>query len=309
MKIRRKTILAAAFGVVLLALFGGSVVSTITGPFDEAAAKKQSYEADIVKRNAKLRAARRARQDLQAWKRRSLPSDPESARQAYQEWLLELVRRVRLQSPSVRGGDASDRGSYDALNFSLSARGAPEQWVRFLYEFYQAGHLHQIRSMSFTPFASQGALDVVVSIEALLLPEANTEDRLASDPESRLALDTLRDYQPILRRDLFGLGGIPDPIDLARVTGIQSLNGVPQVWITQLAEAAPNRAVLKLGKGDVFEIGMWSGKVVDIQGNDVCLESGGEYWIVSIGETLGQALALPAGLFDSGPTPSADSTP
>ena len=306
MKVQRQTILVAALALVLLALFGPSLYSTVTGPFDEAAEKKAKYEADIGKRQARLREARRARQDLEAWKPGSLPADPEMAKQAYQDWLLELVRRVRLQNPSVRGGDARPRGAFDVLTFSLSARGNPEQWVRFLYEFYQAGHLHQVRSMNFTPYASQGALDVVVTIEAISIPDANTSDRLTSAPENRLAFESLRDYQPLLRRDLFGLGGIPDPIDLARVTGIQSVNGVPRVWITQQAETAPDRAVLKLGRGDAFEIGMWSGKVADILPSDVLLESGGEFWIVSVGETLGQALALPAGLFDSAaPSPPA----
>jgi hypothetical protein len=301
MRVKPQIAVIAGAAVVLAAFFRETPVNLVVGPFREAASKRGSLEKEIDKLNKKLRDARRAATALEEWERSSLPDDAEMARNAYQEWLLETVRRVRLQSPAVRGGEISPRGTFDAASFSLTARGTAEQWIRFLYEFYRAGHLHQIRAMNFTPYPALGALDGVITIEALRIPKGNTSDRLNSEPENRLAFESPREYQSILRRDLFGLGAAPDPIELARVTGIESINGVPKVWITQQGEAAPDRAVLKLGVGDSLELGLWSGTVVQILADDVCFESGGEYWVVSVGETLAQAAALPAVLFESPP--------
>ena len=51
--------------------------------------------------------------------------------------------------------------------------------------------------------------------------------------------------------------------------------------------------VLKLRKGDVLEVGQFKGTLVDIADADVILESDGERWLMTIGENLTRATALP----------------
>jgi hypothetical protein len=153
--------------------------------------------------------------------------------------------------------------------------------------------LHQIRSLAITPVGSKEQLDLVLAIEALVLPGADRQDQLSDQTSERLAFDRLEDYRPIVQRNLFSITAAADPTDQAYLTGIHYLNGVPQAWFTLRNETHPDRAVVKVGLGQSLTVGQFTGKVVDIDASDVVLESGGERWLVAIGEHLGQAFALP----------------
>ena len=257
---QRKNILLAILGLMLLAYAGDWLWSWVTGPLADLRQKQQALERDVEKRSLELAQARKAARELAVLETLSLPSDPQAARSAYQAWLLELVRRAGLTGPSVDSTQPSAKGGHYAITFSLQARGTLQQWTRFLFEFYRAGHLHQIRSLAITPVGSKEQLDLVLAIEALVLPGADRQDQLS---------------------------------DQAYLTGIHYLNGVPQAWFTLRNVTHPDRAVVKVGLGESLSVGQFTGKVVDIDTSDVILESGGERWLVAIGEHLGQAFALP----------------
>ena len=96
-----------------------------------------------------------------------------------------------------------------------------------------------------------------------------------------------------MARNLFGVGGASDPTDQTYLTGIQHVNGEPEAWFTLRNETDPDRAVVRLRRGQRLVIGQFQGQVTEIGDDDVILEADGERWLVALGEHLGEAFALP----------------
>lgn len=288
-----KYILIAALAMLLLAYAGDWMWTAVTEPLRSLRQKRQSLEKDIDKRTTELAQGRKAARMLALWEKQSLPSDPQIARSVYQAWLLQLVGRVGLANPAVDSTQPSERNGYYSMTFSLQARGPLEKWTRFLYEFYRTGHLHQIRSMSITPLGKEEQLDIVLAIEALILSGADRSDQLSEEVSDQLAFSRLSDYQPIVRRNLFSITAKADPMDQTYLTAIQYVNSVPEAWFTLRGESDPDRAVVKLRLAQNMVVGQFSGKLVEITEDSVVFQSGGERWLVALGESLAQAFALP----------------
>lgn len=287
----RTKILFSLLGLVLL-YYGGDWLwrHAVEGPLESRRLKKERLQKDLDKRTDELAQARDDAKQLALWQEQSLPSDPQVARSLYQAWLLRLVGKAGLANPNVDSGDpVSRKGLYQSIAFSVQGRGTIEQLTQFLYGFYRAGHLHQIRSLSITPVGKTDQLDLAISVEALILPGKSDSEGLNPTPSDRLAWDRIEDYAVIARRNLFGSAGTSDPTEQAYVTTIQYVNGQPQVWLTLRTEDR----VLKLQPGDSFQVGAFTGKVLEIEGDDVVLEADGLRWLVSLGENLAQAWALP----------------
>jgi len=294
MRQHRLKILVGAFLAVLLATQSNRLVSFVGSPLETRRELGQRRAKELEKRQGELARARRDVQELPFWEKRSLPADPVMARSAYQAWLLELIGRVELSKQAVTLGEPVPRGGlYWTIAASVQARGTLEQWTAFLFEFYRAGHLHQIRSISFTPVGRKDLLNASLVIEALVLPGADRKDRLTSERSDRLAFDKLEDYQVIVYRNLFGPSGVSDPTDQTYLTAVNQTSGEPQAWFTVRTATDPDQALLKLRKGETLEIGQFHGKVLQIDGEDVIFESDGRRWLITIGENLGQAFALP----------------
>ena len=93
----------------------------------------------------------------------------------------------------------------------------------------------------------------------------------------------------IVDRNLFSVGGSPNAVEHTRLTGVTSDDGQPVAWFSLQATDETQ----KLYTGDVLLVGHFSGNIAQIEGNDVIIESDGQRWILSIGETLSEAAALP----------------
>ena len=214
----------------------------------------------------------------------------EMARSLYQAWLLELVDQVGLSDRVVDSGESLSRKSlWRPLSLSVRAKATLEQLTTFLYEFYSAGHLHQIRSLSIAPVGKTALLEVSVAIEAIVLPNADRKDQLTQERSDQLASPNLSDYQAIVQRNLFAVGGGFDATEHTYFTAVTNINGLPKAWFTLRLRDE----ILKLGVGESLQVGPFRGVVVEIAGSDVILESDGERWLLSVGENLAQAYALP----------------
>jgi hypothetical protein len=287
----RQKILVAVLGLMLL-YFGGEWLwrKVVQAPLEARQAKAERLEKEIAARDKELAEARKAAKDLDRWEEQSLPSDPQVARSLYRAWLLQLVGKMGFVNRNVDAGEPVDRrGLYQSITFSVQGRATLEQLTRFFYEFYRAGHLHQIRSVAITPLSGKSQLDLSLVIEALVLPLKEEKDQLSRSTSDRLAWEKIDDYAVIPRRNLFGLTGTSDPTDHAFLTAIQHVDGRPQVWFTLRTEDK----VLKLKPGESFQVGMFAGKVVEVIGDDVVIEADGQRWLVSLGESLAEAFALP----------------
>lgn len=355
----RKLGLYGLLAVVVLYLGGDWVVVNLwKGPEQDRLRQIAALESDVKKRKDFLQKAREDARWLAYWESLSLPTDLEVARSLYQAWLVELTRYAGLTGPSFNPGEpVARRGRYYAIAYSVRARGTLEQLCTFLFEFYKAGHLHQIRSVDVSPIMRSDDLDLSLSIEALVLPRADRGDRLSTRTvDIRLASARLDDYRPIAERNLFAVGDPgADPTDHAYLTGISYVDGEPEAWFTLRTDGV----ILKLREGDrlvqtgrkirklcevedldsirfeglrspigtVTEIQQESvlvlsdgqfklatfapggsdlvwidytrmvtpvGRVVEMEDTDLVLRAGdGERWLISTGESLAQAYALP----------------
>lgn len=289
---RREQILAAGFGAVAL-LFGGRWLynTMYAAPLESRRAETDRLRENIAKRELELARFRKSSQQLKRWRSQSLPSDTEVARSQYQGWLVQLVGQAGWVNPNVDSSEPlSRKGMYGALSFSVRGRGTLEQLTQFLFAFYRADHLHQIRSLSVTPSQRGDELEIALAVDALALVEGDGKDQLASRVSDRLASESLADYRSIAQRNLFGVGGgAVDEADFAYLTAVIEVNGEPEAWFTLRTSGK----LLKLRRQQSFEIGPFQGTVAEIEGSDVVLLCDDERWLLSVGENLMQASILP----------------
>lgn len=291
MKISRRKLLLGGLATIALLQAGDWLLSfAVDGPLKTRTAKTTRLQQQIEKQETQLARARKAGKQFEVWKKQSLPSDIEVARSLYRSWLLETVSASRLSNPFVDSGSAINRkGLYVSLSFSIRCRGSLQELTRFLFKFYQADHLHQIQSLGITPLGKTGRFDVSISIEALALQDSLNKDRLNPGISTRLASTSLSDYRSIVHRNVFGVGNGFDEADHAYLTAVTFSGGHAEAWITLRSEDR----VLKLKIGQSFNIGPFSGTVVSVEDSDVVFEADGERWLLSLGENLSEAFALP----------------
>lgn len=287
----RKRLVYVALGAFLL-YFGGDYVvhNYVDVPLEQRQARKEQLQKKIKAKKKELAEAKDALGRLDEFEARSLPSDLEVARTVYRSWLLSLVDESKFHSAHVDSSPpASRKGYYDTLAFSVRANGSLLHLCRFLYDFYHAGHLHKIQSISLTPLGKTGEIDIALSIEALALPGTERTDELSNEVSNRLEHASVKDYQLIAQRNVFSAGGESDLTKQAFLTAVTRTGNEPEIWFTLRGKGS----LLKLHEGNDFEIGSVSGRVVEILDDDVILESVGERWLLSIGEPLAAAVALP----------------
>lgn len=277
-----------------LGLWGlsGAYDAAVRAPLRDRQGKLDGLERKLTKNRLKLGRAEKAADKLTEWHARSLPPDTELARSLYQNWLLEIVERAGFEKPNVDSGEAvSKAGVYRRLPFSVRGRGTLEQLVKFMYDFYCADHLHQIQRMTIVPVANSQVLELSLAVEALVLPGAEPVEALNQRRADRLAFDEFGDYRSIAERNVFGEGGaaLLDASDFAYLTAILNVDGQPEAWLTLRTTGE----LLKLHAGDSFEVGQFRGIVAEIDQQDLVIQSEDERWLVSLGENLGQAAALP----------------
>ncbi|MEZ6073782.1 MAG: hypothetical protein R3C10_26765 [Pirellulales bacterium] len=284
--------MAATVGALALWFVGDWVWGAAVRSREEYWAKRiKAVQSKIDDYDEAISHGRKAGEKLAQWRKQSLPSDVEKARAAYQKWLLDVANRRFDEKATVTFGEAVGKsGAYHRLPVTVRGRGTLGQLTAVLHEFYRAVHLHQINRLNIAPVPNTEQLDITLGIEALILPDAEQTDELAVGRSTRLASDRLADYRVIPQRNLFGDGGIGfDPADFTFLTGINGINDVQEAWFT----IRTTGEVLKLKIGQRFEVGDFQGMVAEIAQRDVVIDSEGERWLLTLGEHLNQATALP----------------
>lgn len=287
----RKYILAAVF-LLLLVGYGGDwlVRRVVRGPLEArravAARLQQRISAKQAQWNSILADAKR----LELWQQQSLPSDPQLARSLYQGWLVQLARHVGLSDAMFDSSAAQQRKDlYHVFGFTLNGSGTLEQLTRLLYEFYRAGHLHQIRSLELSPQRG-GRIGIFMQIEALAIAGLKENNRLSTTTANKLAYGDFDRYRLIVERNIFGQGTATADPGL-RLTAVTFSDGLPQAWfsIDNLGQT------VRISQGETLEVGHLLIKLAEVYELDVVLEVDGQRWLLSVGESLAQATALPPG--------------
>ena len=311
-----KLILVLAAGAMLLYLGGNwAAEKWVNGPKAVKLGQIENLRKAVETSELSLAAVEADVPWMAHYESRSLPSNTEAARSLYVAWLAELIEYAELSSPSLNPGEpVNQKGGFKSISFSVRVRGNLEQLTVFLFEFYNAPHLHKIQSLSLTPIPKTDQLDLSIAIETLVLPFADREDelsqlRLADVPNravERLASAALDAYKPIVERNLFAIADPgTDPADHTVLTGVNYVDGKAEAWFTTRTDGETYR--LRIGdrliqdgdqirKRDTHEgpgLTTEIGRVAEIEDSDLVLERDGERWLLTIGETLAQAYALP----------------
>ncbi|MHC4177885.1 MAG: hypothetical protein ACYSWU_10280 [Planctomycetota bacterium] len=326
---KSEKILAGTTGA-LLAMFAGVFLFSGGGKsLSNLRADRESLNDDIERLTAEAHPGKKASEQLDRWRERSLPTDPEDpnvARREYGDWLLDLAaERVKLGGAEITPfADQRHGGAYTVLPFKVEGRGTLDQLVRFLFEFERAGYLHNVRQWSSTPIKGSQELKLVFDIDAVSLPGAEQKDKLPVGLPSRLEHADLDEYlKTIVPRQMEGerfapAGGLfasyapkppdrpegnggpspppsgpegVDPSSLTHVSSIRMEDGVPKVWFFIRTEGRK----IELHEGDPFEVGKMRGTIARIRIDELDVEiklDGGERQLVAFGKFLSEGVEL-----------------
>ena len=292
---KREKILAGIVGALLIAIIGWQSLSSFAGYIGNLRRRRNQLAEEIAQCQEQIDAGKKAQGRVSEWNRRALPSDPDIARTAYQNWLLEQVYKEKLDKFRVdahiprRSSDA-----YTVLPFTVTGHGTLEELTELLFHFYSACHLHKIVSLTINPVEKTTELSLILSIEALSLPGADQQDRLADGAAQRLAFSELDAYvSTIAQRKIFSpYQPTPDKgdsdwdkIKQLVVTAIVEIDGKPQVWM----KLGSTDQRFELSEEDSFEVGSLKGAVIRIGNREVELDVGGKRYRAALGKSAQEA--------------------
>jgi hypothetical protein len=295
--------LAIAIVGVLVLIVGWGVWSAVGDPFSGLGEERDRLQAEVDERESERTRLLQAKQQLESWKKRSLPTDTSAARNEYREWLAALAEkegrfgRPPLGPPEMAG---SKGNVYTAYKAQLKVKGTLAQLRDFLKKFYTSGNLQVIRRLSIKTTEGSKELDITMDVEALALSGANRPKGLTTEQVNLLAATDASLYDTLVIRDPFAPPKPPPivtpplvvddrpkplPFDRAKyavVTGIVEIDGqrAARVWSRTTEE------FFTLHEGEAFAIGNFKGQVVRINPKEVILLADGKQTTVPLGESL-----------------------
>ncbi|NLX54360.1 MAG: hypothetical protein GXY58_04540 [Planctomycetaceae bacterium] len=302
MSIPRNRLLLIALGLVGLFFVGDWAFRTFyEEPARERERTKDRLTKSLDEARLELDEAMNVGEQLEQLEQKSLPWDAEMARARYQDWLLQLAKDAKLTNTSVDSGEpvavtaGGRRGKrpmemYKRFTFSLNSRGDLTQVTKFLYDFYRAGHLHKIRTMSLNPSGQGQQVGLSLSIEALALPNADRETELTTVVSEQLAMADMRDYQMIAQRNFFSSSGTASAWKQIQLSAITSdVHGTAEAWFA----VGPERKTQILQPGQTLTISASEVRVVSLDDRTATISIDGRLHQIAIGQNLTEAVAVP----------------
>jgi len=236
-------------------------------------------------------------QQNQLFYARSLPRVSNDAKQ-YSLWLLELLQLSGFENNNVADvAPVPIPFGYD-YRFMIQCTGTLSQLSYFLFEFYYAPFLHRISTLKLVPDEkNKDKMTFTITVSTLALRPRDLNDPYPAMNQlpggwyvPRLASNDLATYDVIAERNLLqtAKGGI-DKADYTFLTGILLLDDQEEVWFS----VRTDDSLIKLKLGDMIVSGSFSGKIVEILEQDIVLDRSGTRWLLTTGERLTDAFALP----------------
>ena len=170
-------IVGGLLGVFAILAIYSSVSSALQDKEDELA----NIEAAITKADAENKRAKRDRERVFDYQKRSLPEDISLSQRDYDAWLYQqaedagLQRQSVLPQPITRRTRGSGDLCYQELSFTVIGEGDIKQLAKFLYGFYVADNLHRIRNLNINPVPKSQLLKLRVEIDALIMAKLDPQ--------------------------------------------------------------------------------------------------------------------------------------
>jgi hypothetical protein len=202
----REKLLAVLVGATLVLALGFAGGLRILNMFEMREGQLAALSAKVRENDNTVRRAKRANQKLVAYRKRSLPSDPDRAHTLYRQWLLKTSQEVGLTNPIVKPslGRTRKGDAYAEVRFQVEAEGSLEQLTRLLHRFYSSDDLHRIQWMSVKPIKDSPHCDITLHVTGLSLPQADDRLVLGNLPAPGMQDKKLDDYvAAIVSRNLF----------------------------------------------------------------------------------------------------------
>ena len=296
----RRTLYLLAGAACVLLLYGGDMAyrTWYEEPRDALDRRLTKLTKDLSKARTAEVAGKKDSKQLSFLTAYSLPYDLELATSEYQDWLLQVAKRNQLEDASV---DASaprpitvkarvkkgQREVAHRIGFGLRARTDLQHVTSFLYEFYEAGHLHKITDLAITPRSGGREIDVTLSIETLVLDACDRESELSQVTWDRLAGQTPDDFSILAKRNIFARGVSKSlmGIELSGITFDRKGRG--EAWFA----VGSARQTQIVGVGQVLVSDASQFEVTKVEPTRVSIDWNGDTIWISVGQSLGQAVA------------------
>lgn len=242
---------------------------------------------------------------------RSFPLNNVAAAQQYEIWLSQMLEFCNMEDAKITRLRYSPNrpAGLSTQGYGVQTECNLIDLTQFLYEFYWTPFLHRISTLDITPDESSNKLRASIVIEGLTI-NFRTNPRQAypllnqlpldANPPKQLASGPFAAYKALGDLDVFR--AVRTGIDR---TKLLLLSGVPtitddsgnSVTVSRWRLESEDR-VITLKVGDDLKIDSFVGTVVDIDDDFVALrQSNGLLWVVLLGRSLGDAIAIPPNLF------------
>ena len=256
----------------------------------------------------KLRLARNAiargqlaEKEHRTWQAQSLPTDPDVAQSLYHDWLRQQISEAGLEVKELSSKQSTMAQSkyYKQLTFTIEAEGKVDALTKFLYSFYQSGHLHRISKATLTPTDGREKLALFLIVDAISLPDCDRSDRL-TDAASSLKLPSQDELEEkIVSRNIFA---VYQPTQDETVAAAESDSEAAQAFVSSMTEGLEgwrmsilmreSGKILYFSEGDEIAVGQFKGTIHKLDGRKVIVSTDTERLQIRLGENLKQARPL-----------------
>ena len=195
----------------------------------EAALLETQKAIDKLKEEAEK--VKRQQQELEPWRKLSLPNDLNLSQLKYAEFLNQIMKQCGFTEPDVKLANDTNRSggvgipterketpAYRALSFTLKGRGDLTRVVQLLVKFYSAPLLHKIKKLSIRRPATgmqlthvkggagmprKEELEVELAVEAIIVSGAEDREELLPKASAHNLARAQREYLGIAGKDPF----------------------------------------------------------------------------------------------------------
>jgi hypothetical protein len=297
----REKMLAGAVAAAGVAWFGTQGLTRYRDAVERNSALQLAAEEALVDAQTAEFRGQKARKKLNQWVSQSLPTNREVAESLYQDWLRGQLTGAGLEVTELADKSGSNRNpQFGEVSIEARTAGTLAQLADFLYRFYTSPHLHRISSATVTAADGGQKLNVSLTASALILPDARRTDKLAEGEPQKLAKSMEEFRDGLVERNLFvaytpksdGKAG-EQKDDVATKTKFDWTDYTEYGWRMKVkVNDSPDAKYYH--EGDEIEIGKLKGKVVQLDGRRVVIETSKGRVEVRLGQNFGEATPLEA---------------
>lgn len=299
MKNLRNTILILGFLLFFL-IYGGSWVyrSLYREPRNKLRAEIGKYEEINEQMRQGIESMSKFVGENRSYYGRSFPRSETAVRTLYQSWLSEVCRFSDFEETRISSERPQRRSFGYVYRFHVQGRVSSEGLAQFLYEFYWASFLQRLTRIDLRPVENSEQMQISLNFEAITLfpPTRDSAtplfDQLPQGYHRRLSSGPFSTYESVAEQNLlqYARSGV-DRADHTYLTLVLYENEIPKIWLTDRTSPSSDPIVVELDSP--IKIGSFSAKLVEIDGESVVFEKNGQFWLLTVGDSLNQAFALP----------------